>query len=253
MLPEKFDLILSDLVVNYERSQHVQFLHHIAQDSLALVISEEKKKHLDFDIYWSPLSKEVWIALIILCFAPSILMSAQDSLLSDEKFKFSTFFSRLLEAFAANFGGSFLAKNASKSNQLIIFSYFINGIIVWIIYRASIVANMSHDHHKKPFSDMKSFSESDFLLLTQKGGSVDYKFSNAKSGSIEEKIFKNNMDPERSYFSPENGLQQVLKEPKQAYFYDKITLARFMGMERCKFEFVFEVKKTQNSNGYETK
>ena len=241
-LSEKFQLILSDITVNYERSKHVKFLHHVAQDNLALAISEDLKNHLDFDMFWSPLSKEVWIVLIFLCLAPSILMSAQDSLLNYEKFKLSQFFSRLFEAFAANFGGSFLAKNASRSNQLVIFSYFINGIIVWITYRASVVAVLSHDNLKFPFSDMKSFAQSDYLLLTQANGSVDFRFSKAKQGSIEAEIFKNNMDPERSYHRIGDGLQKILDNPKQAYFYYHISLAMLMGMKRCQYKFAYEIE-----------
>lgn len=239
-LSEDFPLILSDIAVTYERSQHVQFLHHFAQDYLALAISNDLGKILDFKLFWSPLSFEVWIALIILCIFPAILMSAQDALLTKEKFKWFNFLSRMIESFAANFGGNFLAsKSCSNSQQFVIFSYFINGIIIWITYRASIVAVLSVENFQLPFSDLAELSHSDYLLMTLKQSSAAFEFIDSSSGSVERKVFEKNFDAEKSLVKNlEEGVRNL--ESKRALYYYYVQLVKTMRNRKCHFKFVYK-------------
>ena len=238
LLDKDFDLILSDLTVNYERSQVVNFMHHFTSDALAIAIKNDLHSYLDFAMFWSPLSLEIWILLILFCIFPPILMSLQDTFLMDEKFKIYRFCSRIFESFSANFGGNFLSKNSNPFNRLVIFSYFINSIVIWITYRASVTAVLSQRKLKVPFSDLEGLANSDFTMMTQPENNIAYMFTKAPFGSLERFIFENNMNQDESFLPIQEGLAKVLENSKFAYYDYHIQMAMLMGNQRCKFKFV---------------
>ena len=82
-------------------------------------------------------------------------MSIQEALMEKHKqYSCYKFISRVFQGFASNFGGNFLSRGIAKSHQMTIFFYFINGIIIWICFRASIIAGLSQKNLKLPFTDL---------------------------------------------------------------------------------------------------
>ena len=93
--------------------------------------------------------------MIVLCILPSFIMSIQEALMERHKqYSCYNFILRVFQGFASNFGGNFLSRGVAKSHQMTIFFYFINGIIIWICFRASIIAGLSQKNLKLPFTDL---------------------------------------------------------------------------------------------------
>ena len=66
---------------------------------------------------------------------------------------------KFLQAFSSNFGGNSLSKGIKGSNQMTVFFYFFNGIVIWIAYRASITAGLSARELKLPFHNLSIFTQ----------------------------------------------------------------------------------------------
>ena len=94
--------------------------------------------------------------MVVLCILPPFIMSLQEALMETTYKKYSCykFISRVFQGFSSNFGGNFLSRGVAKSHQMTIFFYFINGIIIWICFRASIIAGLSQKNLELPFTDL---------------------------------------------------------------------------------------------------
>ena len=94
--------------------------------------------------------------MVVLCILPPFIMSLQEALMETtykQYFRYK-FISRVFQGFSSNFGGNFLSRGVAKSHQMTIFFYFINGIIIWICFRASIIAGLSQKNLELPFTDL---------------------------------------------------------------------------------------------------
>ena len=71
---------------------------------------------------------------------------------------------KIWAAFIANFGG-----NPSKckidhitSYKTLLFTFFLDGVIIWICYRAFLFSELSSKINKYPFSDLDTLAKSDY-------------------------------------------------------------------------------------------
>ena len=94
-----------------------------------------------------------------------------------------------------------------------------SGIIVWMCFRATIVARLSQKNPKLPFKDLNGIPNTDYLVTT---APIDWAygkmFSRALPGTIYHQIFKNNMDIERSFIGAEQGTKELIEYPLRAHF-----------------------------------
>ena len=216
----KFEFILMALTVTVTRAKYVQYMHPVIGDRYSLVIRNNLDAQFDPLMYINPLSLEVWILLFALSILPVFIMTFQEVIITDEKFSLSKFMKRFAQAFSSNFGGNFLSRGVQKSHQMTIFFYFINGIIIWIAFRATIIAGLSNREIKLPFEDLEGLAETDyFLTTTSRYGATGARFHHAKLGTIEEKVYKNNMDEEKSFIGNVKGLEELMSETHRAHFH----------------------------------
>ena len=125
--------------------------------------------------------------------------------------------------FASNFGGNFISHGGIQvQKRLTIFSYFICGIIVWICFRATIIARLSQKQLKLPFKDLSGILNTDYLLTTAPiAWANGQKWAKASPGTVPDKIFKNNMDIEKSFNGAVQGMEELKKQPLRAHYNDK--------------------------------
>ena len=103
---------------------------------------------------------------------------------------------------------------------MILFFYFINGIIIWISFRASIIAGLAERKLKLPFTDLEGLAGTDyFLTTTSSGGATGQLFSRSEPGTAYHKVFKNNMNLEESFIGNTKGLKQLWEQPKRAHYH----------------------------------
>ena len=159
----------------------------------------------------------------------------------DQKWTLYTFLSRFTQAFASNFGGNFLAQGLKSGQQLAIFAYFINGLIVWICFRASITAGLSTKIFQLPFRNLEELIDTDYLLTTTtKEGFTGSLFSEAKIGQIEYQVFQNNMNNE-SFNGNVKGLRALKNVPLRAHFhYTQGILQNLGDWDQCELLVVWK-------------
>ena len=69
-------------------------------------------------------------------------------------------------------------KNKPKLTQICNFGFFINGIIVWIAFRALLPSHLWKREILLPFDDLQGLSNSDYFL---KSGMLDFELSSQPS------------------------------------------------------------------------
>ena len=237
-----FDLLLDAMLMTEIRSKYLDFMYPVITDSYIVVIKNDLDKVHDYTLFYGILNHEVWLVLIILCLLPSIIIAIQELFMETQKFSSRKFMFRLFESkmyysnidlwnffyqillgFASNFGGSFFSRGGiQKHNQLTIFSYYISGMIVWICFRATIVARLSHKNPKLPFIDLNDIPNTDYLVTTSP---IDWALGDllakALPGTIYNQIFKNNMDIEKSFIGEVQGMKELMEHPLRAHFHSK--------------------------------
>ena len=229
-----FDLILMALTMTVERASQVKFMHPVAKDGYALVIKNDLDQKFNPLLYINPLDSWVWLVLILLCILPALILSIKEVLLNDEKMSFKKFGVMLATAFSSNFGGHFLSRSIQNNHKMTLIFYFCNGIVIWIAYRANITAGLSTRILKAPFRDLEGLSKSDyFLTTTSKHGATGKKFWNAKPGSVEQEVFKNNMDAEKSFVGNVKGMEMLRDNTNHAHFhYLQGSIHKLIGHQR---------------------
>ena len=94
-----------------------------------------------------------------------------------------------------------------------------SGIIVWICFRATIVARLSQKNPQLPFKDLNGIPNTDYLVTS---APIDWAygkmFSKALPGTIYHQIFKNNMDIEQSFIGAKQGMKELTEYPLRAHF-----------------------------------
>ena len=75
-----------------------------------------------------------------------------------------SFVTNIWQAFTANFGGKLLKYNIGyiASYKTLLFFVFLDGVVMWISYRAFLFSELSTPHFKYPFDDLDSLSKSGY-------------------------------------------------------------------------------------------
>ncbi len=101
-----------------------------------------------------------------------------------------------------------------------IISIVLLGVIVWNFYQSFIISGLANLKVQYPFTDLEGLSKSSYFLTSSssKRSATTIRFTKPVPGSVEEKIFINNMDIDKSFTGGSKGLNLVHKEPRRAHF-----------------------------------
>ena len=213
-----------------------------------IVIKNTVDEEFDYAMFYNPLRPEIWAVLFALCFMPTFIMAFQEYLMHDDKLTLYSFISRIVKALSSNFGGNFLAQGMKSGQQMAIFAYFINGLIVWICFRASITAGLSQKIFQLPFRNLEELINTNYLLsTTTQEGFTGAIFSNAKPGTIEYQVFQNNMNLKESFNGNIKGLKSLNEIPYRAHFHYTQGILQNMGdLNQCDFLVVWKSQVKHN-------
>ena len=76
----------------------------------------------------------------------------------------SSIFMKTWMSFISNFGGKPKKSQTDHliSYKTILFAFFLDGMIIWICYRAFLTSELSSKLIKYPFNDLNSLAQSDY-------------------------------------------------------------------------------------------
>ena len=153
------DIAVSSLVMVLDRAKHVDYLIKLTDYSTGLYVQKNAKEELmDLNTFTAPFTLNVWLLLLTVSFLVAFVKIIL-------KYSFGTIdiiesISFLWTSFIANFGGAPTVKKTDlyQSFKLTICVSLLCGTIVWISYRAKLTSELSVIDKHYPFTDLESFS-----------------------------------------------------------------------------------------------
>ncbi len=227
--PSPFDMIFADMAYTSSRFKYIDYLPPFSGDRYALVIGNDLSHAIDPWMFVNPLTLRVWICLLIMSLSVSGFLLTGDWLCHPDSVSWTFLGYRAVQGFSSNFGGGFLSNDGlSKTcwKQVAIFAYFFLGVMIWIYYQSFIISGLANHKIQYPFTDLEGLSQSDYFLTSSssKMSTTTIRFTVPTPGTVEEKIFENNMDWNRSFIGGTKGLALVHKNKGRAHF----ALLRYM-------------------------
>ena len=220
----EFEIILGNAIVEYEATYVVDFFATILTSRIVIAIRNDLSDQLDTWMVWRIMKPQVWLVIFVISLLPPIILSLHDFL--TQKSYIQGFLPKLFATLASNFGGNFIKSQnsgASILQKVTIFVYhFFHGIIIWILFRASLTSELSSLSYKKPFHDLESLLSTNYLLMTDSpDNDLSIPFMYSSHQSIENQVYLQNMDPNQSFLPLDKALKNLFEMPNRAlYFYE---------------------------------
>ena len=158
---KKADFAAASLYYTIDRVLYVNFLPPIKTYVAAIYIPKTSTEVIDFDTFMAPFNYPLWIML----FSATIFFSMIKVLLFKiHANKQVLGFNLIWRSFIGFFGGrpSPSSIDSILSYKAVILSTLLCGTVVWIAYRAGLTTELSVRVKTYPFTDMKSFSKTDW-------------------------------------------------------------------------------------------
>ena len=196
---------------------------------------------------------EVWLVIVALSLFISAFLSLYDYFLFEKSIAMVKLGSRVIQAFSASFGGDFLADDFQKSARIAMLSFFGLGLLVWNYYQSFIISGLADKRPQYPFKDLESLAETNYFLTTASSrfGPTGSIFTRARPGSIEDKIFQNNMDLEESFIGTKKSFDLIKNQDNVAHF---SWLKYMQGLQQnleipfCDFKYIWKATKTSGNH-----
>ena len=217
----EFEIILGNAIVEYEATYVVDFFATILTSRIVIAVRNDLSDQLDTWMVWRIMKPEVWLVIFLISLLPPIILSLHDFL--TQKSYLHGFLPKLFATLASNFGGNYMKSPHSGIQKVTIFVYhFFHGIIVWILFRASLTSELSSLSYENPFHDLESLLTTNYLLMTDSpDNDLSIPFMYSSPLSIENQVYQQNMDPHLSFLPLDQALKNLFELPDRAlYFYE---------------------------------
>ena len=161
---QSVDFILGPMHLNHERSFYADILQPIVCRSVGLFIANvDAKLEYDYLLLVSPFGYDLWIMVLVTTLVISVsrivIMKKYSS------FELINCMDTFGSSFGAFFGGSpneLPALGKSFSHKMIISLFLLCGMISWAAYQSFLTAELSVHIKKFPFTDLESFSKTNW-------------------------------------------------------------------------------------------
>ena len=219
-----------------ERALYVDYLPPLGPYICGIYIpSIEAKENYDLDTFIAPFKTNVWLLTVL----SILLISLTKLILLKVNNCYQTFdgFWCLWSSFTAIFGGfthqNDLLLKTKISYRSTIFVSLLGGTLIWMAYRSCMTAEFNDFQKKYPFTDMESFSKTNWRMVTaSKTSATAMLFQSYPKNSSFTKVYENNMD-EDSYVSS-RGFDIILNNSKTALFYSAPSMHLHPYFTSCK-------------------
>ena len=166
LFSKKVDLVIAPLTMIIERAIYVDFMPPLTPYELGLFIPDiGSKEEFDLDIFINPMRADLWFGLLTLI----LILSTIKLFISYFHYKVSLddIFTLVWSTFAAFWGSKPFAHKIDPipSYKMTIFTSLLCGTIIWIAYRSSLTSELSIVIDTYPFSDLESFSNTEWKYV----------------------------------------------------------------------------------------
>ena len=160
---KRVDIAVASLNIDLKRAEHVDFLLQITPQIAGLYVQRNATEEvMDLNTFTVPFTQNVWLTL----FAISIFVATIKIMLT---YFFGSIdlihcISCLWSSLISNFGGAPTITNID-SNQIYRFTIIVSlycGTVIWISYRAKLTSELSVIDKHYPFTDLESFSKTNW-------------------------------------------------------------------------------------------
>ena len=173
-----FDLAAVPFSIKTSRAEVVDYVFPAGNYKLGLVIRDLHHEDFIWLTFGNSFRGETWIVVFIATFVVTLFIQFYYHQNSELKQMSDSSFVVLCEnfclAFAANFGGKFLADRVGNSGKerILVFIALFFGSIVFMAYRASLTSHLSLVKHRHPFHSLESLYENtDYTITTTRNSS----------------------------------------------------------------------------------
>ena len=152
------------MAILLRRSLYIDYLPPVTQYKAAIYIPLLDES-IDLKLFISPFTINVWIIILIVSIFTAIMKFSifcyYDSINVLE------FGSAFWTSFISNFGGKPTKKSFDTETpyKIIIFTSLLCGSLIWISYRSYLTSALFITKKKLPFTDMKSFSKTNWRYV----------------------------------------------------------------------------------------
>ena len=163
---KRADIAVAPLYYTIDRALYVNYLPPVTSYFAAIYIPKTNSEIVDFDTYIAPFTHLLWIILtfLIVSFVIIKIFFLKIHVGNIKIFGGGLEFDHFWTSFTGFFGGKPFPTpiDSISSYKIAIVSKLLCGTVVWIAYRAGLTAELSVNHPKFPFTDMESFSKTNW-------------------------------------------------------------------------------------------
>ena len=163
------DIAVAPLYYTIDRALYVNYLPPVTSYFAAIYIPKTNTEIVDFDTYIAPFKHLLWISLTFLTVSFVIIkiFFLKIHVHNIKLFGGGLEFEHFWTSFTGFFGGkpSPTPIDSISSYKIAIVSKLLCGTVVWIAYRAGLTAELSVNNPKYPFTDMESFSSTNWRYI----------------------------------------------------------------------------------------
>ena len=159
----RVDMALAGFYIKHSRGLVIDYFPPLEPFTIGIytpIIGDSKS--YNFEAFLSIFSKELWIVILLTAF---IIASMKLFLLHMHgSVRIIDIIVFLWTSFIANFGGvpTSTSIDSKRSYRILLFSSLIGGVVIMVMFRSRLTAELSVTIKKYPFTDMESFSETNW-------------------------------------------------------------------------------------------
>lgn len=164
-------LAVAPLSLNMRRAKYVNFLPALEVFYTGIYIPNFDASHeIDWKTFISPFRFDLWIMIIVSTITVTILkliLLGKHCGKSKNSIAILDAICFLWTSFTANFGGKPTPTKIDKTTtyKIVVITSLLSGLVIWMAYRSMLIAVFSILYQKYPFSDIESFSNTDWRYI----------------------------------------------------------------------------------------
>eukprot|EP00094_Tigriopus_californicus_P003818 TCALIF_03674-PA protein Name:"Similar to GRIN2D Glutamate receptor ionotropic, NMDA 2D (Homo sapiens)" AED:0.45 eAED:0.49 QI:0/0/0/0.66/1/1/3/0/636 len=236
LVKEEADFILGSVTLNLMRSAVIDYLSPLAHETYGVIVKNVGREQLSWLSFLLPMSEDAWLGLVVnalflllvlKCFeyisstsdpTPNVKKNPLEilgELLQDFWMLFCSYFGRK----PPEEGESRIRQKTTS--QILIFTIFLAGNIVFMSYKASLTSELSSRIKRIPFDSLEGLVETNYKVTTNKGGGLMIdSFARAEEGTALNQIYRKFFEDQLDQLYPDikTGLENLVKNPYEAFF-----------------------------------
>ena len=164
---ERADIVVAPLAIILRRRLYIDYLPPVRKIRVAIYTATANlDESMDLKLFITPFTISVWVIISIISILTAIFKSF--IFCYYDTVNILEFLSAIWTSFIVYFGGKPTKKSVETQipYKIIVFTSLLGGSLIWIAYRSYLTSQLSFMKIELPFTDMKSFSKTNWRCIT---------------------------------------------------------------------------------------